>query len=152
MSPTSLTSARTPLHGLPYLFPGQAQKEAFVNEGFARLDALVQPVVLDERAMPPVDPAAGDCYLVAEIGEGLWEGHGRSLAVWADQWLFLLPREGAQIYDLAIAAARRFADDGGWRRVAAPGVATGGAVQDLEARDTIATVIAKLRAAGIFSV
>lgn len=152
MSLTSLTPARTPMHGLPYLFPGQAQKEAFVNEGFARLDALVQPVVLGERAAPPGDPAAGDCYLVADIGEGVWEGHGRSLAVWADQWLFQLPREGAQIYDLAIEASRRFADVGGWRRVTCPDVATGGVVQDLEARDTIATLIAQLRAAGIFSV
>ena len=33
--------ARTPRHSLPLLYPGQAQKEVFVNEALARLDALV---------------------------------------------------------------------------------------------------------------
>lgn len=98
----TITSARTPRHELPYLFAGQAQKEAFVNEGFARLDALVQPVVLGERAAPPTDPSPGDCYLIADGASGSWIGHDRAIASRAEnQWLYSPPREGARVYDLA---------------------------------------------------
>ena len=148
----TITSARTPGHGLPYLFPGQAQKEAFVNEAFARLDALLQPVVLEERAAPPAEPSPGDCYLLADAASGAWAGRARDIAVWAEnQWLFLPPREGARIYDLASGALARFTNAAGWRRIAAPALPAGGATQDGEARAAIAAILAALRAAGVFS-
>lgn len=148
----TLTSARTPAHDLPYLFPGQAQKEAFVNEALARLDALVQPVVIEERGAPPATPTPGDCYLVADPASGAWSGHERAVAVWAEnQWLIGRPREGARLFDLASASFASFSASTGWQRIAAPPLAIGGATQDAEARAAIAALVAALRAAGIFS-
>lgn len=148
----TLTGARSPAHELPYLFPGQAQKEAFVNEAFARIDALLQPVVIGERAAPPADPASGDCYLVGEPASGAWIGRERAVAVWAqNQWLFCPPREGARILDLASGALALFSAAEGWQRIAAPALPAGGATLDAEARAAIAAMGAALRAAGIFS-
>lgn len=132
--------------------PGQSQKEAFVNEAFARLDALLQPVVLDERAAPPEEPAPGDCYLLAEGASGAWAGHDRALAVWAEnQWVYLPPREGARIFDLASGSLALFTVVDGWQRIPAPASPTGGMTQDSEARAAIGNIIATLRAAGVFS-
>ena len=148
----TITSHRTPCHGLPYLFPGQAQKEVFVNEALARLDALMQPVVLEERTTPPAEPDPGDCYLLSDAASGAWAGHGRALAVWAEsQWLFLPPREGARVFDLASGALALFTETGGWQRIASPAPPAGGATQDAEARAAIAAIVAGLRAAGVFS-
>lgn len=148
----AITNARTPALLLPYLFPGQAQKEAFVNEAFARLDALVQAVVLGEQAAPPAAPAPGDCYLVGEPASDAWTGRERAMAVWAEnQWLFCPPREGARVFDLATGALALFDPAVGWGRIGAPAPPAGGATQDGEARAAIAALIAALRAAGIFS-
>lgn len=148
----AITSARTPVYSLPYLFSGQSQKEAFVNEAFARLDALLQPVVLEERAMPPAEPSAGDCYLLTEDPGGAWAGHGRAIAVWAEnQWLYAGPREGARVYDLASGTWVLFGAAEGWQRIAAPALPIGGATQDAEARGAIAAIVAALHTAGIFS-
>lgn len=148
----TITTSRTPIHGLPFLFPGQAQKEAFVNEALALLDALVQPVVLGELSAPPAAPAPGDSYIVAEPASGDWTGKGGVIAVWAEsQWLFLPPREGARVHDLASGAQASFATASGWRRTAAPLLPEGGVTQDAEARSAMATLVAALRAAGIFS-
>lgn len=148
----TITSARTPVHGLPYLFPGQAQREAFVNEAFARLDALVQPSVLGELANPPAEPSPGDSYLVADDATGGWAGQERALAVWAEnQWLFQPPHEGARVYDAAAGGLACFTVPQGWQRFAAPALPAGGGTQDSEARATLAEVVTALRAAGIFS-
>lgn len=148
----TITNARTPAHDLPYLFPGQSQKEAFVNEAFARLDALIQPVVLEERVAPPADPQAGDCYLVADGASGTWAGHDAALAVWTEShWLFTPPREGARAYDLASGCFVSFSASVGWQRIAAPAPPIGGPTQDAEARAAIAAILAALRSAGIFS-
>ena len=148
----TITTARTPAHALPYLFPGQSQKEAFVNEAFARLDALVHPLVLGELAAPPADPATGDCYIVAGSAAGVWAGHERALASWAEtQWLFAEPREGMQVHDAASGALAVFTDLQGWQHAAAPATPSGGSVQDVEARAALAQIVARLHTLRIFS-
>ena len=148
----TITSARSPAHQLPYLFPGQAQKEAFVNEAFARIDALLQPVVIEERGAPPAEAAPGDCYLVGDPASSGWTGRERAVAVWAEnQWLFWPPREGARVLDLSSGALATFTASEGWQRVAAPALPEGGATQDTEARAALGALIAALRAMGIFS-
>lgn len=133
--------------------PGQAQKEAFVNEAFARLDALVQPVIIGVRATPPaVTPSPGDCYLVADGASGAWTGHDRAFAIWAgNQWLYSPARDGGRVYDLASASHLVFSAAAGWHQIHAPSPPTGGAVQDIEVRGVIVALLAGLRAAGIFS-
>ena len=147
-----LTTARTPRLDLPFLFPGQAQKEAFVNEALARLDMLVQPVVLGEASVPPANPLRGDSYLVAAKASGDWAGREGAIASWADtQWLFTPAFEGARVYDVARGSIAVFHPAEGWRRAAAPSAPTGGATQDIEARAAIAAIVARLHSLGIFS-
>lgn len=148
----TITSARTPAHGLPYLFPGQSQKEAFVNEALTRLDALIDPVVLGELAEPPASPATGDCYIVATPATGAWATHEDALAVWAEtQWLYADPREGTQVHDAASGALAVFRGAEGWARAAVPEAPSGGATQDIEARAALADIVTKLHALRIFS-
>lgn len=152
MSEPVATTARTARLSLPYLFPGQAQKEAFVNEALARLDALIAPAVLGESAAPPAAPQPGECYLVAASPSGAWAGHARAIACWAQsQWLFTEARPGLQVHDLAAGALAVFDPAAGWQRAAAPAAPAGGAVQDAEARAALAAVVAGLRATGIFA-
>ncbi len=147
-----ITTARTPRHGLPYLFAGQAQKEAFVNEALARLDALVQLTVIGERGDPPADPAPGDCYIVSADPAGAWLGEARAVATWAEsQWLFAPAAAGMRAFDLESGCLAVFDPTTGWRRVTAPAAASGGAVQDSEVRAALAAVLDGLRVMGIFA-
>ena len=147
-----ITAARTARHALPYLFPAQAQKEAFVNEALARLDALVLPSVEDERADPPTDPSAGDCHIVGPVPTGAWLGQAGALATWAEsQWLFAAPVAGALVFDAASGCYAVFHPDDGWRRAPTPPLPTGGATQDAEARAAISAIIDGLRTLGIFA-
>lgn len=147
-----LTTARTPRHDLPFLFPGQAQKEAFVNEALARLDALVQPVVIAQAASPPTEPASGDSYIVGPAASGAWQGRDGAIATWADtQWLFAAPFETMRVHDASSASLAVFSHADGWRRVSSPPAPAGGSVQDVEARAALAAVVAGLHRLGIFS-
>ena len=152
MPETILTTARTARHQLPFLFAGQLQKEAFVNEALARLDALVQPVVLGEAAAPPLAPANGDSYLVGASATGEWAGHEAAIATWADPiWLFATPFDGARAHDAASGSIAVFSEAEGWRRVIGPDVPMGGATQDMEARAAVTAIVAGLHTLGIFS-
>lgn len=147
-----ITAARTARLDLPFLFPGQAQKEAFVNEALARLDLLVQPSVIDERNEPPATPADGDCHLVGNAPTDDWSAHSGALAVWAgNQWLFGMPHEGMALFDRAAGCLARYSGAAGWTRVAAPDPVAGGAVQDSELRAAFAQLAAGLRSLGIFA-
>ena len=109
-------------------------------------------MVLAELATPPSDPAPGDSYLVAGSATGGWEGQERALAIWAEnQWLFIPPREGARMFDLASEAYAHFTAANGWQRIEPPSLPSGGTTQDSEARSALAAIVAALRAAGIFS-
>lgn len=152
MSEPAITSARTPRHALPYLFPGQAQKEAFVNEALARIDGLVQPSVIDQRAAPPAAPLAGNCHIVAPAATGAWSGRDAALATWAgSQWLFARPVAGALVFDAGSGCYAVFDDAEGWLRAPTPPLPAAGATQDAEARAAIAAIIDGLRILGLFA-
>lgn len=148
----TITTARTPRLDLPYLFPGQSQKEAFVNEALTRLDSLIQPAIAGEAAAPPAEPMLGDCFIVAGPATDAWAGREGMLATWAQtMWLFAQPPEGARVHDKATGALAVFTAADGWQRAAAPAAPTGGAVQDAEARAALAAIVTKLHALRIFS-
>ena len=147
-----ITTARTARHGLPYLFAGQAQKEAFVNEALARIDALVQPSVLALRSDPPATPVSGDCYLIGPAPTGVWQDRSGAIACWAEsQWLFADPTQGALVYDRAADCLAAYDGAAGWRYAVTPAAPSGGATQDGEARAALAAVVAGLRTLGIFA-
>lgn len=140
--------ARTARHALPMLYPGQAQKEAFVNEALARLDALAHSCVLATRDTPPLEHIAGDAYLVGAQAAGEWAGREGAIAIsQGTHWLFQSAREGMMIYD-ADRAAYRFRR-GAWTIAVPVSDPVGGSVVDTQARDAIATLLALLRAQGI---
>ena len=152
MPEPTLTTARTPRLELPFLFAGQSQKEAFVNEALVRLDALVQPVVQGELAAPPAAPSSGDSYLVAPGATGEWAGRDGAIATWADAlWLYFSPFAGARVHDVQSNALAVFNETDGWRRAVAPALPAGGTTQDAEARTAIAAIVARLHSLRIFS-
>ncbi len=83
---------------LPYLAAGQAQKHISVNQGFQRLDALVQLVVVSATtsAQPP-SPTDGQIYILPSGKTGAAWGAmtNESLAYYRDGvWEQITPRAG----------------------------------------------------------
>lgn len=139
----------TPRHALPLLFPGQAQKEAFVNRAHALADALLHPAVEGEAVAAPGAPVEGECWLVAAGGTGVFEGHDGQLAAFqSGSWMFTSPCDGMRVFDRSRGQHLLFA--GGWRREPSPALPTGGTTVDAEARAAIESVVFALQRAGIF--
>lgn len=130
------------------MLAGQAQKEFFVNEAFARIDMLMHPVVMGERAAPPMDPLPGDAYLVGRAATGDWAEHENELAGWdGSQWTYVLPTREMRVFDLSEGMYRRYHDV--WQSCPAPIPPSGGTTVDTEARAAIDRLVEMLRFAGI---
>ncbi|MFM5918222.1 MAG: DUF2793 domain-containing protein [Novosphingobium sp.] len=148
--PDPLFESHTARFELPLLFAGQTQKESFINEGLARIDALLCMAVEDERSAPPAAPADGQAWLVGSGASGDWSGFsGKIAARQAGNWLFITPRDGIKLLNRATGQELRFA--GTWKSAARPATPSGGAVIDVEARSAIAQIIAALTTAGILA-
>jgi hypothetical protein len=148
MTDALVFSASSPRLGLPLLYAGQAQKEAFVNEANARLDASVHCAIEGSAATPPAAPVEGSSWLVTAPASGDWAGQEGSIAArQSGNWLFLLPFDGLQLFNRATQQFAHYA--GGWK--VAPGVPLpqDGTVIDQEARSTLANLVAALQTAGI---
>ena len=139
------TSAR---FGLPFLFSGQAQKEAFVNEAHAITDALLHCAIECEASIPPTAPTDGTCWLVAAAPTGDWQGQAGKIACrQAGNWLFVPPRDGLRVLNRQSGQEIRFA--GTWLSAARPADPGGGTTIDAEARSAIVNLINALATAGI---
>lgn len=154
---------------LPFLVPGQAQKEVFHNEALALLDAAVHPCVEQgPNATPPASPAPGQGWIVATGATGDWAGSDHSVAVWTDAgWRFVAPVDGMLVWNKAAghwvhwtgaawsdgflpAAGIRIGGD----QVLGPRLAevpspSGGTIIDSEARAAIAAIIATFKSHGL---
>lgn len=163
-----MSSARL---NLPFLSPGQVQKEFFHNEALQIIDMMTQPVVQTAgEDEPPADPVNGEMHLVGLSPVGLWHGHPQSLAAFSEGgWRFVAPFEGMAVVQVGSGLPLRF-QSGSWKRgqvhasavhingtqvvgsqqpsIPAP---SGGAVTDVEARGTIAKVLAALRSHGLIA-
>lgn len=86
---------------LPFIAPGQLQKEFTHNEALARLDLAVAAAVIEVgRNAPPASPAAGDCYVLGSAPTGAWAGQARALAGFTDGgWRFVAAVAGMQVLD-----------------------------------------------------
>lgn len=137
-------------HRLAFLYPGQAQKEMFVNESLCRLDILLHPVVLGIAAAPPSDPQDGDCWLVAAAASGTWSGRTDQIAGYcAGGWIFCAPHPGMRLWDTGAARSLLFTDS--WAAAVTPPAPVGGAVVDAEARAAVSALLAKLVETGVLS-
>jgi hypothetical protein len=154
---------------LPFILPGQAQKEAYHNEALARIDAALHACIEgDPTADIPFDPAVGESWVVAPGAAGAWAGKAQNLATWtASGWRFTAPVPGMTVWN--IDAGYRIAWTGsawtqgewatstltiGGQQVVGPRLETilspsGGTTIDTEARDSLDAVIVALRTHGL---
>lgn len=100
---------------IPLLASGQAQKHVTVNEGFARLDALVQLALTTVGATtPPGLVADGEVHAVGTGAVGPWAGQDGKLALYQNGgWVFLSPGTGWQGWSIGSGCRVQF-DGVGW--------------------------------------
>jgi len=159
---------RSARFALPFILPGQAQKEVFHNEALAALDGIVHPAVQGIAAAPPANPADGEGWIVAAGAGGEWSGRGGQLALrTAGGWRFVPPVPGMSLWDQGAGHARYWTgsawSDGklpvagiviggvqvvGSRLPAVPSP-SGGTTIDAEARAAVQAVIVSLKTHGL---
>ena len=161
----------TSRHGLPMLQAGQAQKEVTHNEALVMLDLLAHPAVEALGAVtPPAAPEPGQAWIVGPDASGAWAGQEGALALWtAGGWRFAQARAGMLAWVKPDSLFAWF-DGSAWRRDAWPAAGllingqavvgpragaisepSGGSVMDVEARATLAQVLAVLRMHGLIA-
>ena len=147
--PITFTSA-SPRWEIPFLFSGQSQKEAFVNQAHAVADVLLHPAIEGVSDDPPLAPAEGECWLVGETPTGAWTDQaGKLAALQAGEWIFATPRDGLRVLDRSTGQDIRFR--GTWQRPVTPVEPVGGAIVDAEARTAIAELVTALIAGGLLA-
>lgn len=146
--PISFTNA-SPRFELPFLSPGQSQKEFTVNQAHALLDALIHLVVEGESDTPPASPQDGACWLVGSSPSGDWANQTGAIAAYqAGVWLFIVPVEGMRAFVASAGQSARFSN-GGWIYPASVASPSGGTTIDSEARTAIDAIIAALSDYGV---
>ena len=159
----------TPRFGLPFISPGQAQKELFHNEALAAADSLLHPAVEGgPLAVPPAAPEPGQSWLVGAAAQGAWTGQEHHLATWtAGGWRFLAPTPGMAVWKTGAMLPVQWTGDAwiegelraskllvggqqvvGGRQPSVPSP-SGGTIIDVEARSAVAAVIVALRSHGL---
>lgn len=154
---------------LPFLLPGQAQKEFFHNEALARIDMLLFAAVEDDAlAVPPGTAANGQSWIVGAGASGAWSGQEGALACWTEGgWRFATPFEGMAVWHKGRGLALVWRG-GAWsngevrasaitiggkqiigERQAAITSPAGGATIDVEARAAVDAILVALRAHGL---
>ena len=161
----------TPRLGLPFILPGQAQKEMFHNEALLQLDALVGGAVEEEpRNAPPAAPVPGQAFIVGTSPTGAWAGQAGKIAAYDSfGWRFLAPPEGCGVWVKSRSVQARHSGGswfvgtvtadcilvGGLQVVGAqaPALAdpSGGATLDAEARTTLGAILSALRNHGLIA-
>lgn len=156
---------------LPYLQPGQAQKELYHNEALALVDLALQATVKSVgRDAPPADPLPGECWIVGAAPTGAWTGHPAALAGWTGGgWRFVGPVAGMAVWSEADRLTAQY-ESGGWAvgkqrvnavlvddlpvvgaRRGAIAVPQGGTTVDVEARAALSAILAALRGHGLIA-
>jgi hypothetical protein len=154
---------------LPFILPGQAQKEAYHNEALALVDAALHACVEEgPLATPPATPAAGQSWIVAAGATGAWAGKADSLACWtAGGWRFVAPVPGMAAWNLDLGCWITWSGAGwsggelpataliiGGQQVVGPRLPdvpspSGGTTIDAEARAAVDALIATLKSHGL---
>lgn len=162
---------QTARFALPYLAPGQMQKELFHNEALQRVDMLLCPIVEGAAlATPPASPAVGSCYLVAGGATGAWAGQDGALACFSEGgWRFVPAVDGMSLIDRAsgqtlhrrsgawetgIVRAQEVRVDGLTvlrERQSAISDPSGGTVVDSQCRAAVTQMLAAMRAHGLIN-
>ena len=156
---------------LPFIIPGQAQKEISHNESLQTLDVLVAGAVEEgPGAAPPASPVIGSCYIVADAAIGDWQGRDGQVAAYTiGGWRYIAPVEGMALHVRSSGETATFLNSG-WElgvlrgsrvvvgsdqvvsgRAAAIADPAGGTKADPEARAAISAILAALRGHGLIA-
>ena len=156
---------------IPYIEPGQAQKELYHNEALQIADVLLGAAVEEPpRAAPPADPVVGACYIIAASPSGDWAGQAGKLAAFTSGgWRFIAPVEGLTVHIRSTAVDARYRG-GAWElgqirgdrllvggqqvvgsRAAAIADPSGGGNGDTAARTAIVAILGVLRQHGLIA-
>lgn len=156
---------------LPFIAPGQSQKELFHNEALQMLDTIVAAAVEDVPLnVPPATPEPGQCFIVGPDPSGVWTGHASALAAFSEGgWRFIEPVEGLQAWVKPTSTGAAF-HSGAWelgtvraQRVMIAGVQVvgprspavadpeGGLTVDSQARAATAAILVAMRAHGLIA-
>lgn len=147
--PISFDTA-SPRFDLPLLFAGQAQKEVYVNEAHALIDALLHCAVESIAVTPPTAPADGSNWLIGAAATGDWSGKANSIACrQAGNWIYITPRDGMIVLNRATGQQLRYF--GAWAAATNVASPTGGGIVDAEARSAIGGIVLALKVAGILA-
>lgn len=156
---------------LPFIVPGQAQKELYHNEALQMLDTIVAAAVEQPPGNdPPNPPVVATSFIVGTSPTGDWSGNANAIATYTSAgWRFAAPVEGMVVW---IRSASLFAnyEGGTWQigtlygvkvlingvQVVGPQAAaivdpTGGTTADTEARSAISSILAALRQHGLIA-
>ncbi|MEM6826337.1 MAG: DUF2793 domain-containing protein [Pseudomonadota bacterium] len=140
----------TPYAGLPLLFSGQSQKEFFLNQALATIDAMLIRSINASLSQPPADAAEGESYRILAGATDDWANQDESIAVRiGGGWHFISPLEGMEVYDRS--AGQKLVFKAAWQNATRPEEPTGGSVVDVEARAAIADLMSALETAGLLS-
>ena len=154
---------------LPYIVPGQAQKEHHHNEALAIVDALLHAAVeAAPLADPPVGPQPGQAWIVAPGATGAWSGKANALAAWTESgWRFVAPVTGMRAWNQMAGLWIHWTGTAwssgevpaskivvGGEQVVGPRLAavpspSGGTIIDAEARGAVEALIVALRSHGL---
>ncbi len=94
-----MTIVTTPHIGISLLDQNMASKEIMINEGFYRIDALLNNGALDkDLATPPGSPATGDTYIIAASPTGAWSGKAGNVTYFDQVWQFIPPNAGLLVW------------------------------------------------------
>jgi hypothetical protein len=154
---------------LPFILPGQAQKELYHNEGLTRIDMALHSCVEGPATQaPPSAPQEGQAWIAEAGAAGAWAGKDGNLACWTSGgWRFVTPVPGMSVWNKAAGhylywtgsawssgelPVRTLVVGGlkvvGERQPAVPSP-SGGTVIDEEARAAIANLTAALKSHGL---
>jgi hypothetical protein len=159
----------SPRFALPFILPGQAQKEVFHNEALTLLDvALHACVAAGPLADPPAAPEPGQSWIVGPDSTAAWSGEEDALASWTEGgWRFVAPVPGMLIWHSDLGCWIHWTGSA-WSDGSLPATAltidgqqvvgprlpavsspSGGTIIDVEARAALNSVIATLKSHGL---
>lgn len=141
---------------LPFLLPGQSQKEVTINESLLAVDTLLHGALQGPpRNTPPENPAPGETWLIGDAPSAEWAGRQGQVAAYTQGgWRYFQPVPGMTFWSVADACPVHFSD-GVWINGLKPSAQlptiadpSGGTTVDAPARAAIVAILQRLRAIG----
>lgn len=110
-----MTLQQTQRFSLPLVQAAQAQKHVTVNESFARLDGLVNLVLLStSQISPPLSVIDGSCFAIPSGAAEAWAGKDGRIAIASNGgWVFAEAAAGMRAYIVDIGSPA-IHDGTGW--------------------------------------